>query len=290
MNNLHQKYSEINENVESSISLQEESMSKQQKMHSMQSEFHTKMQQNNQNVQSFFDESAKKQKTILAKQENAFDTITNIETKTNQLHRETEIIQIEMNEMYQAQKEDINAAKKEIEALTKDSQNAYEQIMEMMNETLFILNAIYKMDVNMLRQFISIQSCAFYIFWMLLSYFSTIPTAARSARIYLFIGIAVCVLLEKNLASIIPMDYDDFYDDLNEMYATIRKLMFSLNTALYIWFVFTYKDAAKEQMELLRNINTKIRRQGPRIVTKRVSFMSALSSITPKNIRRAMNF
>lgn len=292
MNNLNEKYSAINGNVQSSIKLQEESMEQQQAMHSMQHSFHDEMKENNQNVQTFFDESAKKQMTILSKQDDAFDTITNIQTKTDELHKETENIQIEMNAMYQAQKEDIHVAQEEIAALTKDSQNAYAQIMAMMDEALFVLNAIYKMDMNMLRQFISIQSCAFYIFWMLWSYFSTVPNAARSVRIWLFVGMAICVVLEKNVHWLIPVDFDAFFDDdLHEMCMVIRKFMFSMNMTMYVWFALTYKDPAKEQMKLLKNIDKTIRQRAPpRVVTKRISFMSALSSITPRNLRRAMNF
>merc|ERR1712039_892614 len=216
----------------------------------------------NQDLHAFFDASTQKQMSILSKQDVAFDTISNIQTKTDELHKETEHIQMEMNAMYQAQKQDIHAAKAEIAALTKDSQNAYAQIMAMMDEALFVLNAIYKMDVSMLRQFISIQSCAFYLFWILWSYLSTIPKAARAVRIWLFVGMAICVVLEKNVQWLVPVDFDVFFeDDLHEMCMVIRKFMFSVNMAVYVWFVLTYKDPVKEQMKLLQNIDKRIRRR-----------------------------
>merc|ERR1711933_161414 len=100
----------------------------------------------------------------------------------------------------------------------RDSKNAYQQIMKMLNEALFVLDAIYKMDTAILRQFISIESCAFYVFWLFLSYFATIPRAARSARIYLFVGIGISIILEKQLISVIPIDFDS-----NGMHVTIRR-------------------------------------------------------------------
>jgi len=286
MNNLHDKYSQINDNVETSISMQQISMDQQDKLHAMQHEFSKDMATNNENLQTFLDESNEKQLKILSKQDDAFETISNIRSKTDELHKETENIQNEMSAMYESQRENIHSAKEEIASLTKDSRDAYAQIMAMMNEALFALNAIYKMDVQMLRQFVCIQSCAFYSFWILFSYFLTIPNAVRSSRLWLFVGIASCVLLEKNVNWFEPLDFYEF-DDLN---LTIRKVMFCLNVSVYVVFALTYKDPIIEQTELLKNIDEKMRRRAPRIVTKRISFMSALSSITPKNVRRAMNF
>merc|ERR1712129_311269 len=97
MNNLHDKHSQINDNVETSISMQQISMDQQDKLHAMQHEFSKDMATNNENLQTFLDESNEKQLKILSKQDDAFETISNIRSKTDELHKETENIQNEMS-------------------------------------------------------------------------------------------------------------------------------------------------------------------------------------------------
>eukprot|EP00483_Globobulimina_turgida_P012908 UN12932 len=164
----------------------------------------------------------------------------------------------------------------------------------MIDEALFILNIIYKMDITILQQFISIQSVTFYLFWCVLSYISTIPERARSVRIVLFINIFISIILEKTVVSkfaIIPIEVNENnyydYDDINEWCVIIRKCMFVFNVLLWVWFILSYKDPIKEQLKLLRQISVKTQSISMfRGKSKRILFGSAINSITPKNIRR----
>ncbi len=221
---LHEKHLTINDNIASSISLQQESINKQQNIYEMQNKFGIKMKQSNDKIDSFFQQSSEKQNNILNKQDNTLNAMETIQYKTNELNIE------------------IKNAKKEIEELTKESHNAYQQIMSMIDEVLFVANSIYKMDITILQQFISIQSVAFYFFWCIISYIVTIPKSGRSSRILLFAGVIISFTLEKSIISVTPM--------------MIRQSMFSLNVALFMWFVLTYKDPQQTQMQLLRSIKT----------------------------------
>merc|ERR1719397_2384511 len=91
-------------------------------------------------------------------------------------------------------------------------------------------------------------------------------------------------MLAHCLPDRVPLE-SDYYLLSDGWRCWFRQSMFTLNMALYFWFVLTFKDRGQEQMELLHRIESKVRR-APRVRTSSITFASALSSITPKNMWR----
>ena len=142
--------------------------------------------------------------------------------------------------MYESQKIEIKQARQDIEDLTIKSQNAYQQITDMIDEVLFIVNAIYRMDISILKQFVSIQSFLFYLFWCILSYITTFPISVKKSRVFLFSFIIICIVLERflinSLNDIIGHEYDVAV--ITEWCILLRKILFTSSVAIYMWFFF----------------------------------------------------
>ena len=293
MDSLNRKQSVLKEHIDRSIEVQEESMEHQHRIHDEAQRLHEDIQRNHDQIDSFWAESVDRQQAILEKQDDALGAMEVVEGKTSALREEAVLIEEEMGRLFESQRIEIEAAKQEIEGLTTESANAFTQIMAVVDELLFWVQAIYRIDVHLLGQIGAVQSCALYLFWCVLSFIATIPAAARSARIWLFCSLSLCVLIETNLMhrmlahclpDRVPLE-SDYYLLSDGWRCWFRQSMFTLNMALYFWFVLTFKDRGQEQMELLHRIESKVRR-APRVRTSSITFASALSSITPKNMWR----
>ena len=293
MDSLNEKQSVLKEHIAESIEVQEESMEHQHRIFDEQQKLHEDIKRNHDIIDEFWADSSRQQQAILEKQDEALDSMVDIETKTNALRKETAVLEQEMGTLFESQRNEIESARQEIQELTAETANAYHQIMGIVDELLFFVQAIYRMDVHLLHQFGSVQSCAFYVFWSFITYIATIPTSARSSRMWLFCTLISSVFIETNLmhrllAYWIPdhvlLESDQFLMT-DQWRCRLRQSMFAFNIALYFWFVITFKDPQLEQMELLHRIDSNVRRP-PRVRTSSITFASALRSITPKNMWR----
>ena len=293
MDSLNDKQSVLKEHIAESIEVQKESMEHQHRIFDEQQELQKDIKRNHVQINEFWADSSHQQQAILEKQDDALDSMTEIEQKTNALREETAAMEQEMGKLFESQWKEILSAKQEIRELTEETANAHHQIMDVVDELLFWVQAIYRMDFHLLQQFVSVQSCLFYMLWSITSFIVTIPEPVRSARKWMFCSLILCVLIETNLMSRLLANWSpeqvvlesDHFLVNDEWRRCLRNVTLTLNIVVYTYSFSIFTDPKQEQLKLLKRIDSKVRR-APRVRTSSITFASALSSITPKNIWR----
>lgn len=131
-----------------------------------------------------------------------------------------------------------------------------------------------------LRQFLVIEFSAnsavvYYIFAMLVIYFGTTHQRVQSARLILYIMLAVNFVLEKKAVDfLLYLDFiinSPLLNSFDESFAvirniwTIRKVMVFLMASTYIWLAISYRDITQinyrilnENTAILRNIQSQL--------------------------------
>jgi len=278
----------LHNSIEKAINMQEYSIQFHNQTHQMQENAIQQLLKSQDELSNHFQRCFEQHDQVLHQQEETIHNLDDLQEKTTLLQQETMESQDQVKHMYDWQHETLLQTQHKIQHIANFSENAYAHLMFMINKMLDTLDKIYNLDLQILINYLSIQSYAFHVAWALTIYFATIPEFCRELRIWMFLSVMITFFIER--CSINQAVYELFessswifsYMTLSSLSKIIRKIMVTLNIIGYVYCALHFKDVEKENMLLLSQITNRM--QSPQRSRNTIRWASSKYE-SPKNAR-----
>ncbi|ETN99253.1 hypothetical protein RFI_38229 [Reticulomyxa filosa] len=316
----------LNENVENSIRLQQESQKTQEEILRKQMETLEDVEKSKQIINAHFQQTHQNQLHLLNEEQKTVEKMNEISTKASELEELNKQTYKELQRTTEQQLIRLNQTNEFIHELYTVTEESYHSVMESINDILIIVKNIYALDIHTLHHFMSLNFVVFYFAWIvwffilkqILCYVATVPVRVQSARTMMYGTTFIGFWCEKYFSSYfvnwnseqpdltrqntvvlffikfnLHINYTKFQYNLEQIISSIRWIIVTANYIVYFYFMLNYESMDQKQLKLLQNIQKSLQIQTTKSQGFQLSSLLSLTStafyrITPTNLKHFM--